>query len=217
MTNWLVWFGIYLLTGISLVLIVRFIAGWQRRHSSNDPELTADLLAIAKSLEPKKRIKDRALEIFAASLILLVWPVMPVALLIDECLKKRRARKGSENQMGIYDFGEKNEGDGKTTVENGCWPEHLMEVVDISTVPSQHIINDPLNRVPNLPFGFLNAAWNDFVGKVLPGDEVYRFLIPEDEPYGIHGFRADNDITGYAIKRSSIVVAQFIYEIECMK
>lgn len=214
MSDWLVWFGIYLFTGLALVLIVRFIAGWQRRRSSTDSELTADLLAIAKSLEPEKGIKDRALELFAAGLILLVWPVMPVALLIDECLKKRRARKQGGYQLGVYDFDEKPEGECKTTLEDGCWPEHLQELVDIRVVPTEHIIKDPLNRVPEIPFGFLNAAWKDFVGKVLPGDEVYQFVVPEDQPYGIHGFRADGDIHGYAIKRGSIVVEQFIYESE---
>lgn len=214
MSDWLAWFLIYLLAGITLVLIVRFVAEWQRRRTSRDSELTADLLAIAKNLEPEKRVKDRALEVFAAGLILLVWPVMPVALLIDEFLKKCRARKQGGYQLGVYDFDEKPEGEGKTTLEDGCWPEHLQELVDINFVPKEHLIKDPLNRVPDLAFGFLNAAWNDFVGKVLPGDEVYQFVIPEDQPYGIHGFRADGDIHGYAIKRGSIVVEQFIYESE---
>ena len=212
MNDWMLWFGIYLLTGVALVLLVRIVAGFQRRRDTKDPELTADLLAIAKSLKPEKGIKDRVLEVFAAGLILLVWPVMPVALLIDECLKKRRARKQGEYQLGTYDFDEKPEGEGKTTLENGCWPEYLQEVVDIKVVPKEHMIKDPLNRVPELPFGFLNDAWIDFVGKVLPEDEVYRFLIPEDKPFGIHGFRADGDIHGYAIKRGAIVVEQFIYE-----
>lgn len=214
MSDWLYWFGAYLITGIVLVLIVRFIAGWQRRKSRQDPELTADLLAIAKSLEPEKTAKDRVLEMVAAGLILLIWPVMPVALLVDEYLKKRRARKQGGYQLGVYDFEEKPEGEGKTTLEDGCWPEHLQELVDINVAPKKHMIKDPLNRVPDLAFGFLNAAWNDFVGKVLPGDEVYQFVIPEDQPYGIHGFRADGDIHGYAIKRGSMVVEQFIYESE---
>lgn len=214
MTDWLYWFGAYLLTGIVLVLIVRFIAGWQRRRSRRDPELTADLLAIAKSLEPEKTVKHRVLELVAAGLILLIWPVMPIALGIDEYLKKRCAKNQGEYKLGAYMFDEKPEGEGKTTLEDGCWPEHLQELVDIKVVPMEHMIKDPLNRVPDLAFGFLNAAWTDFVGKVLPGDEVYQFVVPEDQPYGIHGFRADGDIHGYAIKRGSIVVEQFIYESE---
>jgi hypothetical protein len=212
MSDWLIWFGIYLLTGIVLVLIVRFVAGWQRRRSTKDSKLSADLLAIAKSLEPEKGIKDRILEIIAAGLILLVWPVMPIALGIDEYLKKRRAQQQGENKLNSYDFDEKPEGEGKTTLENGCWPEHLLEVVDINTIPERHMVYDPLNRVPALPFGFLNAAWNDFVSKLRPDDEVHRFLVRRDQPYGDYGFRADEDIHGYAIKRDGIVVEQFVYE-----
>lgn len=66
MNDWMLWFGIYLLTGVALVLLVRIVAGLQRRRDTKDPELTADLLAIAKSLEPKKGIKDKVLEVFAA-------------------------------------------------------------------------------------------------------------------------------------------------------
>lgn len=212
MRDWLYWLGTYLFTGIALVLIVRFIAGWQRRKSRQDSELTADLLAIAKSLEPEKTAKVRVLEIVAAGLILLIWPVMPIALGIDEYLKKRRAKNQGVYKLGTYKFDEKPEGEGKTTLENGCWPEHLLEMVDVAAVPKDHMVNDPLNRVPGVPFGFLNEPWNDFVGKVLPADEVYRFLIPEEAPYGIHGFRADGDIRGYAIKRGSVVAEQFIYE-----
>jgi hypothetical protein len=214
MSDWLYWFGAYLLTGIALVLIVRFVAGWQRRNSRQDSELTTDLLAIAKSLEPKKGIKDRALEMVAAGLILLIWPVMPIALGIDELLKKRRARKYGGYKLGTYDFEEKPEGEGKTTLDIGCWPEYLQEVVDIDAVSAAHMIKDPLNRVPNLPFGFLNESWNDFVATIRPNDVVNRFMIPDGEPYGIHGFHADGDIHGYAIKRDSVVVEQFIYEID---
>lgn len=212
MIEWLYWFGIYLLTGIALVLIVRMVAGWQRRRSKKDPELTADLLAIARSLEPEKGVKDRILEIVAAGLILLVWPVMPVALGIDEYLKKRRAQQQGGNKLSLYDFDEKPEGEGKTTLENGCWPEHLIEVVDIHTIPNHHMIYDPMNRVPALPFGFLNTAWNDFVSKVRSDDEVHQFLVRKGQPYGNYGFRADEDIHGYAIKRDGVVVEQFIYE-----
>lgn len=212
MSDWIYWLSAYLLTGIALVLIVRFIAGWQRRKSRQDSELTADLLAIAKSLEPEKTAKVWVLEIVAAGLILLIWPVMPIAFGIDEYLKKRRAKNQGGYKLGTYKFDEKPEGEGKTTLENGCWPEHLLEVVDINTIPKSHMIYDPLNRVPALPFGFLNTAWNDFFSKVRPDDEVHRFLVRKDQPYGGYGFRADEDIHGYAIKRDGVVVEQFTYE-----
>lgn len=214
MSDWAVWFSVYLLTGIALVVLVRLIAGWQRRKDTRDPELTSDLLAIAKSLEPTKGAKDRALEIFAMGLILLIWPVMPIALGIDEYLKKRRVQNKGGYKLGAYAFDEKPEGEGKTTLDIGCWPEHLLEVVDITEVPKNHMIDDPLNRVPNLPFGFMNAAWNDFIASIRPGDAVHQFLVPEGKPYGLHGYQADGDIRGYAIKRDEMVVAQFIYEVD---
>lgn len=212
MSDCLYWFGAYLITGIVLVLVVRFIAGWQWRMGRQKSELSADLLAIARSLEPEKTVKYRVLEIVSAGLILLVWPVMPIALGIDEYLKNRQARKQGGYKLGAYEFNEIPEGEGKTTLENGCWPEHLLEMVNIAAVSRDHMVFDPLNRVPDIPFGFLNEAWNDFVREVLPDDEVFRFLIPADAQHGIYGFRADGDLRGYAIKRDSVVVHQFIYE-----
>lgn len=211
MSDWLIWFAGYLLTGIALVLVVRFVAGIQSKRQRKDPELVADLLAVARSLEPKKTFQQRMAQGIAYAGILVIWPVMPFALAIDEFLKWRKKKQREEKPVAEIWPSEPNEGEGKTTLDNGCWPEHLKEIVDISRVPSEYMVFDPLGRAPNQPFGFLFTTWQGFVRKIEPGDTVHKFQVLKRQPYGLKGFRARRNISGFAIVRDSVVVEQFVY------
>lgn len=206
MSDWLIWFGLYLLAGAVFIVSVRLIVKLQERAKAKKDDLVADLLSASRSLEASKSWFDRSAELAAYALIVLIWPCLPLVLGIDHLIKKFR----KEPDM----FAEPKVVEGKTTLEEGCWPEHLLELVDVAEVAQAHKVYDPLNRVPSLPFGFLNEAWEEFVSQVQTGDEVRRFEIKEGQPCGLYGYESGEDVAGYAILRDGIVVAQFQYEFD---
>ncbi len=48
---------------------------------------------------------------------------------------------------------------------------HVRPESLVTLLRNTHFVKDPLNAVPDLPFGHLNAAWTDFVSK-RPADAV---------------------------------------------
>lgn len=53
--------------------------------------------------------------------------------------------------------------------------EHLIEKVLIEDVEAQEVIFDPLGAVPEIPFGHLNTAWQEFKEKLQSDDELWLF------------------------------------------
>lgn len=207
MNDWLIWFGIYLLAGALVIMLVRVVVKYQESHKAKNSDFVRDMLAVARSLEPKKSFAERSAELAAYGLIVVIWPLIPVVLGIDKLIKKYRKEP---NML----FEEPKIIEGKTTFEEGCWPEQLQEEVSVDLVAENHLIHDPLNRVPAVPFGFLNGAWLEFISKIQPGDTVHRFEIKEGEPCGLYGYKSREYVSGYAVRRNGLVVEQFQFEFE---
>jgi hypothetical protein len=51
----------------------------------------------------------------------------------------------------------------------------LRERLMIEQVESREGVHDPLGAAPDVPFGFLNPAWRQFVAERQPGDNLRRF------------------------------------------
>lgn len=215
MNDWFEWIGCYLLAGILLFLVIRLTVWLQQKGQKEAGSLAADIKAVIKSLEPEKTFKDRILEGVVYLMILMVWPVAIIAFAVDEL--KRRFKKPKpvkEGGTAEYSWGDLETGNGKTEFDYGCWLEHLKEEARPDDVEMAHIIADPLNKVPSVPFGFLNGAWLAFREDIQQGDEVWSYAINKGEKYGKHDYTCEGHIAGYALVRDGKIANDFAYEMD---
>jgi hypothetical protein len=71
----------------------------------------------------------------------------------------------------------------------------LTKQLSVQEVERLEIVNDPLGCVPNVPFGFLNQAWHQFLANLSPMDTLWAFSAQE-----VSGFTLE-EREGYAIVR----------------
>ena len=93
-----------------------------------------------------------------------------------------------------------------------CSPEFLEKQLSVADAEAQGIINDPRGMVPNLPFGFLNRTWVDFISSMTSEDELWSFAIPEHVDENNLRRRRTGAIRGFALVRDGLIRKEFIYE-----
>ena len=86
-------------------------------------------------------------------------------------------------------------------------PHDLVEKLSVKQIEQKEVINDPLNSVPPLPFGHLNAEWTEFKSKCTPSAEIWSFKAEYDDFHKIIIKK------GYArMDRSGVITDHFLYE-----
>jgi len=78
--------------------------------------------------------------------------------------------------------------------------EHLREVLPVSSIEADSRVFDPLEAVPDLPFGHLNSSWEKLKAGMQPGDEISTFLAS----WKSHGVMWE--LSGFAIVRAGDAV-----------
>jgi hypothetical protein len=51
----------------------------------------------------------------------------------------------------------------------------LKERLTVEQAEARERVHDPLGAVPDVPFGFLNGRWQEFLAQRQPGDGLWRF------------------------------------------
>lgn len=74
--------------------------------------------------------------------------------------------------------------------------EHLQERLSLDEVERRERVVDPLNAVPDVPFGHLHARWAEFRGGLGPEDEIWSF-----SACGESDWNRDQERIGYVIVR----------------
>lgn len=77
-------------------------------------------------------------------------------------------------------------------------PEDLLTKQSISEIEEAEIVYDPLNAAPEIPFGHLNQAWNQFKNKIQTRDEIWSFSVMFKPEYGDEHIRS-----GYVFVRDN--------------
>jgi hypothetical protein len=127
------------------------------------------------------------------AVIVALWPAAVVALIVRPRASSHHAPLEPELRCKIGD---------------------LVEAMRPADVEAAEKVEDPLARVPDLPFGHLHTAWIRFKAQLRAGDVVWRFKTAgwgtprSAHPYGKHRGLAQ----GYAIVRRRKVVAEFIVQ-----
>jgi len=119
--------------------------------------------------------------VLAGLAMTVLWPVA-LCLQVTEYLKQKRSTDLSKPglQVGL---------------------DHLLEKVTVDEVIARETVADPLGGAPAVPFGHLNACWEEFVSGLSLEDELWTFRseslgrILDQEP-----------AAGYALVRGEVVL-----------
>ena len=76
--------------------------------------------------------------------------------------------------------------------------EHLLERLSPDEVERRELVSDPLDAVPNVPFGHLHARWMEFRAALGPEDEIWSF-----SARGESGWNRTQERIGYVVVRPS--------------
>jgi hypothetical protein len=80
----------------------------------------------------------------------------------------------------------------------------LQAQMSVLQVEEQEMVFDPLDAVPRVPFGHLNAAWKQFIGNMAPDDRLWSFVAYWTSDWGNKELRQ-----GYVIVRGEEIHQHF--------
>lgn len=69
-------------------------------------------------------------------------------------------------------------------------PAELVEKLSVEAIEEREMVYDPLNAVPNLPFGHLNPVWCRFLGRRPADCELWSFSSERERSYGQREYRS---------------------------
>lgn len=82
---------------------------------------------------------------------------------------------------------------------------NLVQQTSLQDIEASERIFDPLGAAPNVPFGHLNASWQQFIANLKPGDVIWLFSAPWQQSWGQREIRH-----GYAIVRDTTIPHLYI-------
>jgi hypothetical protein len=122
-----------------------------------------------------KSMTDRLIVVAAAIVVVPVWPIVLIVQLRDI------AKYIADPPARFKKF--------KVT------RKHLVKRISIQEVERLELVIDPFGAVPDVPFGFLNGAWLQFVNDLRPADSLWVL-----SARAVNGFQME-ERQGYAILR----------------
>ena len=176
----------YLGIGIAVLAVVY---GAHRLTKEKESDSLRDLL---DAVNPdRKKLSFRILNniiapVLAAILVVAVWPVA-VSMKVKEMLQTKE-RNGFPEEREF-------------AVER----EHLLERLTVQEIERREVVTDPLKAAPDLPFGHLNAAWQEFLQGKADGAELWSFSAQWQTTWGRKELRC-----GYAVVQDGAPGAHFL-------
>ena len=171
------------------VAVLAVVYGAHRLTKEKESESLRDLL---DTVNPdRKKLSYRILNnvvapVLAAILVVAVWPVA-VYMKAKEMLQKK---DGTEIEK-----------EREFAVER----QHLQERLTVQEVERREVVTDPLKAVPELPFGHLNRAWQEFLTGYAAGSELWSFSAQWQTAWGSKELRS-----GYTIVQGGAPGAYFL-------
>jgi hypothetical protein len=150
---------LYLALGVLTLAVAGGAHLWHHRHDRRDPESLASLM---EDWYPERKklwysIRARFLvPVLTVIAMVVFWPAawwMRCAELLNE---RRLAREREEAIFKVK-------------------PPHLLERLTVEEIEAREVVQDPLNAVPKVPFGHLNAVWYQVKEAMQSGDELWSF------------------------------------------
>lgn len=196
----LYWFYIYLATGVAALLVTRLAVFFIMRKRDKPSQGLRNILQAMKATH-RQPIKWKELAeqyLLFVPLIFLLWP-LAIVIGLKEHLCPEVWKPDPEAAFT-------------------CRRNHLVRVVSPDAAQAEARVVDPLGRVPDLPFGHLNAGWCALLANRQLGDTLWYFEVPgytpgpEDTPHRHPWSVPQGAKRGYALVQSGKVRAEFVFE-----
>jgi len=167
----------YLLLGVLILSIIYISSRMDKSKDAEDLRNIYDLIGRGpKSL--KEKILDKLIApVIAGTLAILFWPGVIIWVIKDR-LSKRAYKNKTKSKPKIFKVKQ----------------EHLKDQVSIEDIEAMEMVTDPLNAVPEIPFGHLNSVWKNFKEKMQPEDKIWSFSAQWISEWG-----AKDQRTGYVM------------------
>ncbi len=213
MSNFELYAAIYF--GLGLVVSLIVVAA----HLANKRKESKFSRDIMRALNPKREaflyrvLEDVIVPTLAFFLVWLVWPVVFV-LKFKDIFKKKSQEVVAESDSDLIPNRNRNRNRNSNSNSNSNPspnPEDFEELafalndfeltrqVSIEEVERTNLIQDPMEAVPNIPFGHCNARWVVFKDSLQDNETLWEFESTRSELKGVQA------MWGYAVKRDGRV------------
>ena len=205
MSNFELYAAIYFCLGLVVSLIV--VAA----HLANKRQESKFSRDIMKALNPKREaflyrvLEDVIVPTLAFFLVWLVWPVVFVLKFKDIFKKKSQAVLNEPDSDLIPNRNSNSNSNPNPNPEDfeelafALNDFELARQVTIEEVERTNLIQDPMEAVPNIPFGHCNARWVVFKDSLQENETLWEFESTRSELKGVQA------MWGYAVKREGRV------------
>ena len=209
MSNFELYAAIYF--GLGLVVSLIVVAA----HLANKRKESKFSRDIMKALNPKREaflyrvLEDVIVPTLAFLMVWLVWPVVFVLKFKDIFKKKSQAVLNEPDSDLIPNRNSNRNSNSNSNPDPD--PEDLEELafalsdfelarqVTIEEVERTNLIQDPMEAVPNIPFGHCNARWVVFKDSLQENETLWEFESTRSELKGVQA------MWGYAVTRDGRV------------
>ena len=197
-----IYFGLGLV--VSLIVVAAHLAN-KRKES----KFSRDIM---KALNPRREaflyrvLEDVIVPTLAFFLVWLVWPLVFV-LKFKDIFKKKSQEVVAESDSDLIPNRNRNRNRNRNSNSNSnSNPEDLEEIafalndfeltrqVSIEEVERTNLIQDPMEAVPNIPFGHCNARWVVFKDSLQDNETLWEFESTRSELKGVQA------MWGYAVR-----------------
>ena len=164
---------LYCYLGIG-VAVLAVIYGAHRLKKDKESESLHEML---EALNPDREklsyriLKNIVAPVLTATLVVAAWPV--AAYMNVRMMLKKKAASVVEKER-----------------EFAVEPQHLLERLTVQEIETREVVTDPLMAAPELPFGHLNAVWQEFLHGKADGDEVWSFSARWQTTWGRNELRS---------------------------
>jgi len=211
MSNFELYAAIYF--GLGLVVSLIVVAA----HLANKRKESKFSRDIMKALNPKREaflyrvLEDVIVPTLAFLMVWLVWPVVFVLKFKDIFNKKSLAvlnepdldlipnRNSNRNSNSNSNSNPNPNSEDLEELAFALSDFELTRQVTIEEVERTNIIQDPMEAVPNIPFGHCNARWVVFKDALQENETLWEFESTRSELKGVQA------MWGYAVKRDGRV------------
>ena len=203
----------YLSIGV-ITLIIICGSHYLSRQRQADDEIFDEL----DSLNPnKQKISYRILNNFVVPAIVLIfivplWPIAVYEKVKDIYQKTKKDEKikspGEDQYAGVretqLEYEQRIERERRWERGFVVEHEHLLARQSIDQIEREEVVTDPLNAAPELPFGHLNGAWQNFLTQYVDGTELWSFAATWETPW-------DKEMrSGYVLVQEGVPGAHFL-------
>jgi len=178
----------YLAIGVVVLLLALLQDHMQKSFASDFKK------AIMESLHPERKhwryrlLHGMIVPTLSGLLVIVIWPF---AIYVFINTLRNRIKDEADEFLVKPEF----------AVEK----THLVKQTSLQEIEANELIFDPLGAVPSVPFGHLNASWQQFIANMESGDTLWTFSALWKAEWGRPETRQ-----GYAIVRDATIPHHYV-------